>query len=121
MEINAEETTLALVKAGFLRVRDTVDVGCGADVASEQAFWFAAPHVGVFAASVVNGRDELRSMLRRTKRKEMLRRELDPRRLRHSTLGIGFHITDLVARSEAVEVPTAFGPLVRLRQTGHEP
>ena len=51
-----------------------------------QAFWFSAPHLGAYCSNLMNGRTELTTLLRRTKRKEILMRELTKKVLRRTVM-----------------------------------
>jgi hypothetical protein len=106
--VNADDDISVLVQVGLLRARELRDYDA-------QAYWFSSPHLGPFTASLVNGRVEIRAMLKRARRKELLRHDMDKKRLRKSHLGIRFHIVDLVTRDEAVEIATSTGPLIKLR------
>jgi len=105
---NADDDIAALLQEGFLRARESREH-------QTQAYWFAAPHLGPFTGSLVNGRAEMRTILRRARRKEVLLRDLSKKTMRRSHLGIRFHISDLVTRSEATEIATSSGPLIKLR------
>ena len=41
--------------------------------------------------------------------------ELEARKLRHSRLGIKFHLRDLIGKGELESKPTTVGPLISLR------
>ena len=41
--------------------------------------------------------------------------ELEARKLRHSRLGIKFHLRDLLGKGELESKPTTVGPLISLR------
>jgi hypothetical protein len=53
-----------------------------------QAFWFSAPHLGSYCSNLMNGRTELATLLRRTKRKEMVMRELSKKVLRRTVTSL---------------------------------
>lgn len=100
-----EEIISTMVRAGFLRSREMYE---------ERVYFFAAPNLGPFTASLIGGRAELTAMIGRAPRREILRRELKKKILRRSDLGLDFHIMDLVAIGDCFELRTASGGLIRL-------
>ena len=49
-----------------------------------QAFWFAVPHAGAFTISIVDGRSEVKAVLRRARREEVLESQLVGKKMRNS-------------------------------------
>eukprot|EP00897_Mesotaenium_endlicherianum_P004150 jgi/Mesen1/3763/ME000205S03023 len=94
----------ALIHAGLL-VRQ---------LANQEAFWFAIPDVGSLLKMLVQGRKELLGLVSRRKHREILRRDLERRRLRYSQLGFRFHLRDLIGSNQLVETPTTVGPMVKI-------
>jgi serine/threonine-protein kinase 19 len=93
-----------LVKAGVLTVRD---VG---------SWWLAIPSAGLFTKSLAYGRRALQALIRRCKYHEILRQELETKKLpKAAKLGMAYHIHDLIGSDVVESVSTTSGPLLRLR------
>lgn len=102
-----EEDTTTLVNRGVLLVRD-VGKAC--------SWWFAIPAVSTFTRSYTKGRAMVQQMIKRSKYKEILQRDLESRRLTVSQLGMEYHIHDIIG-AELVEcMRTTSGPLLRLNE-----
>jgi serine/threonine-protein kinase 19 len=102
--INDNAITL-LVNSGLLLLHEV------------DSYWFSIPRAASFIKSLVRGRKEILSILKRQKFKEMLLSELEKRRLRYSILNISFHVKDLIELGSIESVPTLIsGPLIRVIQ-----
>ncbi|VFQ59715.1 unnamed protein product [Cuscuta campestris] len=77
-------------------------------------YWFAIPNVGPVLKGISQGRNELISLLKRKKFKEMTMVTLEKKRLRLSPLDMRFHLRDLIGsgRLRTVEAPS--GLIVRV-------
>jgi serine/threonine-protein kinase 19 len=94
-----------LVKLGLLTIRD------------ESTFWFGVPNAGLFLDYLVKGREELITMLKRKKYKEMMLHAMESTPLKKSPLGNIFHIRDLLGSGCAECVMTSNGAMIGLRKT----
>lgn len=81
-------THRTLVNKGILLVRD---VG-----KNNTSWWFAIPGVSPFIKSLTKGRDMVRQILKKSKYKELLRKELLGRKLTVSKLPMEFHVHDII-------------------------
>ena len=95
-----------LQQAGLLRL----DTQC----VSANVFWLGIPRIGKFVKQVAAGRREVLQLLKRQRYKELLRSELDNRKLRFSTLGMDFHLTDLFGLELVEKKATTRGDLIKL-------
>lgn len=78
-----DDAITLLVNAGLLLIHEVDN------------FWFSIPSSGLFVASLVKGRKEIISILKRQKFKEMLFMDLVKRKLRYSSLSIEFLLKDM--------------------------
>ena len=60
------------------------------------SWWFAIPGVSPFIKSLTKGRGMIRQMIRRSKFKEVLRRDLESRKMGVSKLPMEYHIHDII-------------------------
>jgi serine/threonine-protein kinase 19 len=83
--------------------------------AAVDSFGFKVPGSGQIVRSIIEGRNELVSKIKRKKHGEMLdskvRKEI---KLKKSSLGIAWHLADLVGSGLVHVVPTTVGPLLRV-------
>lgn len=94
-----------LVQRGLLTLRD---VG---------RWWLGLPGAGAFVKVLLHGRKATLQTLRRSKYRELLRSELESRRLpRSAKLGIAYHVYDAVGADLVTCVKTTSGDLLRLRE-----
>ncbi|KAL8565089.1 hypothetical protein ACOMHN_005292 [Nucella lapillus] len=94
-----------LVKAAVLTVRD---VG---------SWWLSIPSAGFFMKSFTRGRKALLTMIRKSKYKEILRKDLEQRQWpKVARLGISYHIHDIMGADLVECVDTNSGELLRLRE-----
>eukprot|EP00026_Physarum_polycephalum_P013777 Phypoly_transcript_14217.p1 GENE.Phypoly_transcript_14217~~Phypoly_transcript_14217.p1 ORF type:complete len:271 (+),score=41.32 Phypoly_transcript_14217:141-953(+) len=80
-------------------------------------FWFCIPNAGLFVASLVKGRKEIISVLKRQKFKELLLSDLQKKKLRYSSLSMDFLVKDMNGLNIIERVPTTTGFLIRLIDT----
>lgn len=78
------------------------------------AYWFAVPRCGAFAADVLDGRKRLSAAIKRTKYKE-LNVGKPVAALKKCPLGQEFHVRDLVGRGDADLTVRAAGRFLRSR------
>jgi serine/threonine-protein kinase 19 len=90
------------MNAGLLVLRDV------------NVWWLSIPNIGSYTKSLIMGRREIASLLKRQKWKEMLLKDLEKKKLRYSTLGINYHVKDLVGKGIVDSVDTTSGKLIRL-------
>lgn len=76
------------MKRGVLLVRD---VG-----KTQSSWWFAIPEVSSFIKSFTKGRSMVKQMIQRSKYKEIMRHELQGRKMSVSKLSMEYHIHDLI-------------------------
>jgi hypothetical protein len=62
---------------------------------------------------VLEGRKEVLAIIKRTKYKELLQKDLEKKKLKKSSSDIRWHIRDMAASGELLVVETLRGPLVR--------
>ncbi|XP_049649002.1 serine/threonine-protein kinase 19 isoform X1 [Accipiter gentilis] len=94
-----------LVAAGVLTVRDA------------GSWWLAVPGVGRFVRAFVRGRQALLGVVRRSRHREVLLRELRQRRAPPGArLGVGYLLHDLLGAQLLRSVPTTSGPMLRLAE-----
>ncbi|EFJ28334.1 hypothetical protein SELMODRAFT_93085 [Selaginella moellendorffii] len=93
-----------LINAGFL-VRQMSD---------SEDYWFSIPGIGWAMKNLTQGRKEVTQLLRKRQSKEALLSVLEKRKLRSSSLGMRFHLRDLLGSSVLVSVETTSGALIRL-------
>ncbi|KAL1219359.1 hypothetical protein V5N11_007888 [Cardamine amara subsp. amara] len=93
-----------LINAGLL-TRQLVD---------PDMYWFTIPSIGKLWKGLLQGRNELLSMLKRKRHKEMFLAELEKKRLRYSPLDMRFHIRDLIGSGHLKTVQTTSGLIVRI-------
>jgi hypothetical protein len=107
---NRGEQLDILVKQEFL-----LRIPTGSNAPAVDVFGLKVPGSGQLVRSAVEGRTELASKIRRKKHGEMLvskiRKEV---KLKKSSLGLEWHIADLVGSGLVHVVPTTVGPLLRL-------
>lgn len=91
-------------------------------VASRDAFtlWFTPVGCGTLLHEAVSGREELMTIVGRYKFGEVLVRELSKKRLRGSSLGVRFHLRDMVGRGLVELIETTSGPMVKLVTAGRK-
>ncbi|KAK3267733.1 hypothetical protein CYMTET_23732, partial [Cymbomonas tetramitiformis] len=77
-------------------------------------YWFSIPGIGVLAKNLVHGRTELEGLLSRRRYCEILQKELEKRKLHNSSLGMCFHIRDLLGSGKMKSSATTCGALLRL-------
>jgi hypothetical protein len=98
----AEEAVASLVRHGLLLDRDA------------KSYWIAVPNAAGFVKELLRGREELQKIIKRSKFKELLKRDLLKRKCKWSKLGMKYHIADLVGSGQADAIHTTSGPLIRL-------
>ncbi|XP_039632185.1 serine/threonine-protein kinase 19-like [Polypterus senegalus] len=92
-----------LVKSGVLTVRDA------------GSWWLAIPNSGRFAKYLIQGRKAVLGMIKKTKYNEVLRRDLEGRKMTSQVkLGIHYHIHDLIGAELVDCIPTTTGTLLRV-------
>mmetsp|Transcript_22593 Transcript_22593/g.57857 ORF Transcript_22593/g.57857 Transcript_22593/m.57857 type:complete len:326 (+) Transcript_22593:1-978(+) len=101
-----EQHIAFLLKAGCL-TRQQRTAG------SPEAFWFALPGAGPVLKEARAGRQELLGMLRKRQYSEMLEKDAEKKKLRTSTLGMRFHIRDLVGGGNVKRMQTTCGALLK--------
>lgn len=95
-----------LVKACVLTVRDV------------DSWWLSVPRAGVFVKSLMCGRRALEAIFQRCKYREILRSDLEMKRLpKAAKLGMLYHIHDLIGADRLESVTTTSGSLLRLRES----
>lgn len=95
-----------LVKACVLTVRDV------------NSWWLSIPRAGVFVKTLLYGRRALEAMFRRCKYREILRSDLEMKKLpKAAKLGMQYHIHDLIGADRLESVRTTSGSLLRLRES----
>lgn len=99
-----EEHISQLINAGLL-IRQLID---------QNKYWFSIPNIGSVLKGLSQGRNELLSVLRRRKYKEMMMSCLEKKRLRFSPLDMRFHIRDLIGSGQLKTVETPSGLIVRV-------
>lgn len=98
----SEAAVLALVKQGCLAMRDAT------------SYWLSFPKTGLLLKHLRAGREHLARMIRNSKFKEVLQRDLLKRKLKVTKLPIRYHISDALGRGSLEAVMTTSGPLLRL-------
>ncbi|XP_064478241.1 inactive serine/threonine-protein kinase 19-like [Ornithodoros turicata] len=94
-----------LVQHGLLALRD---IG---------RWWLGLPGVGAFVKILLHGRKTLLQTLRRCKYRELLRSDLESRKLpRSAKLGMSYHIYDAIGADLITCVKTTSGDLLRIRE-----
>ncbi|XP_010467810.1 PREDICTED: serine/threonine-protein kinase 19 homolog isoform X2 [Camelina sativa] len=93
-----------LINAGLL-TRQLID---------PDMYWFAIPSIGKLWKGLLQGRNELLSLIKRKRHKEMFLAELEKKRLRFSPLDVRFHIRDLIGSGHLKTVQTTSGLIVRI-------
>ncbi|ESQ50426.1 hypothetical protein EUTSA_v10002060mg [Eutrema salsugineum] len=93
-----------LINAGLL-TRQLID---------PDMYWFAVPSIGKLWKGLLQGRNELLSLLKRRRHKEMFLADLEKRRLRFSPLDMRFHIRDLIGSGHLKTFQTTSGLVVRV-------
>jgi len=78
------------------------------------SYWFRLPFTGNIVKSLVKGRGEIVSMLKRQKFKELLLKDMKGKKLRYSDLPIEFLVKDMVGLGVLERMDTTSGPLIRL-------
>eukprot|EP01114_Cavostelium_apophysatum_P023228 TRINITY_DN8691_c0_g1_i2.p1 TRINITY_DN8691_c0_g1~~TRINITY_DN8691_c0_g1_i2.p1 ORF type:complete len:340 (-),score=53.78 TRINITY_DN8691_c0_g1_i2:710-1729(-) len=104
-ETLSEDNITLLVNSGFLLQREV------------NVYWLSIPHAGALLKMLVAGRKEIVSMLKRQKWKELLASEMETKNLRYSSLGVPFHLKDLIGQGVIETVSTTAGNLYRLAPT----
>ncbi|KAJ7525739.1 hypothetical protein O6H91_17G063900 [Diphasiastrum complanatum] len=100
----ADKHISLLINAGLL-VRQLAD---------ETTYWFSIPNVGPILKSLTQGRKELLYFLSRRRYKEIFLSQFEKRGLRTSSLGVQFHIRDLLGSGKIHVVHNPIGLLIRL-------
>jgi serine/threonine-protein kinase 19 len=77
-------------------------------------YWFAIPSTGKLWKGLSQGRNELLSLIKRKRHKEMFLAELEKKRLRFSPLDVRFHVRDLIGSGHLKTVQTTSGLIVRI-------
>ncbi|XP_006298241.2 serine/threonine-protein kinase 19 isoform X1 [Capsella rubella] len=93
-----------LINAGLL-ARQLID---------PDMYWFTIPSIGKLWKGLLQGRNELLSLIKRKRHKEMFLAELEKKRLRFSPLDVRFHIRDLIGSGHLKTVQTTSGLIVRI-------
>ncbi|AEC07017.1 Serine-threonine protein kinase 19 [Arabidopsis suecica] len=93
-----------LINAGLL-TRQLID---------PDMYWFAIPSTGKLWKGLSQGRNELLSLIKRKRHKEMFLAELEKKRLRFSPLDVRFHVRDLIGSGHLKTVQTTSGLIVRI-------
>ncbi|KIY97557.1 hypothetical protein MNEG_10405 [Monoraphidium neglectum] len=75
---------------------------------------FTVPGAGRIVRWLVDGRQELTQALSKKRFGEALEKELLKLKLRRSTLGVRFHLRDLIGRGTAARGDSPAGPVIRL-------
>jgi serine/threonine-protein kinase 19 len=75
-----------LIAIGALLLRDV------------NTYWISVPNIGIFVKSIIQGRKEVVSLLKRQKWNEMLLKDLIKKKLRYSNLDMSFHIKDMIGK-----------------------
>ncbi|XP_033108440.1 serine/threonine-protein kinase 19-like [Anneissia japonica] len=102
LEFKDEEIT-ELVNGGVLNVRD---VG---------SWWIAVPGAGYFIRHFTKGRDAILRTIRNSKYKQILLRELETRDLKATkTLGMQYHIQEILGSGSVSKFDTTSGTMVRI-------
>lgn len=92
-----------LVHAGLLTVRD---VG---------SWWLSIPGAGIFMKSFTKGRQSLLRMIRKSRYREILQKELEARKLQSvKKLGMMYHIHDVIGAQLVTKIKTTSGIILRL-------
>jgi hypothetical protein len=92
-----------LMHLGLITIKDNYD------------FYFNVPSAGQFITDVKKGREEVQSMLRRKKYKEIMLHTLQERTLKKSSLTIVWHMRELLGLGLAEIIETSNGKMVRLK------
>lgn len=89
-------------------------VECGALVAGSDAshFFWAIPNGGAFLTALLAGRKEVLAIVKRSKFRELPRKQLEQKPLK-SPLGWNFHLRDLLGADALVAVPISGDSLLR--------
>ncbi|KFK40422.1 hypothetical protein AALP_AA3G371800 [Arabis alpina] len=77
-------------------------------------YWFAVPSIGKLWKGLMQGRNELLSLLKRQRHKEMFLAVLEKKRLRFSPLDMRFHVRDLIGSGHLKTFQTTSGLVVRI-------
>ncbi|XP_019641995.1 PREDICTED: uncharacterized protein LOC109483423 [Branchiostoma belcheri] len=93
-----------LVNAGVLTVRDL------------GSWWLAIPGAGLFVKLFTKGRKAVLASIRKSKYKEILKQELESRKMSASVkLGMSYHIHDIIGADLVTCIETTSGELLRLK------
>eukprot|EP01097_Dermamoeba_algensis_P010566 TRINITY_DN7885_c0_g1_i1.p1 TRINITY_DN7885_c0_g1~~TRINITY_DN7885_c0_g1_i1.p1 ORF type:complete len:139 (+),score=23.71 TRINITY_DN7885_c0_g1_i1:454-870(+) len=82
--------------------------------ASTYAFFVPGRDVSALMNCFLSGREEVVSLIRRLKFKEILLKDLRKKKLKNSFLGAELHVRDLIGQDELESVSTSSGPLIKL-------
>ncbi|KAL2323423.1 hypothetical protein Fmac_027802 [Flemingia macrophylla] len=93
-----------LINAGLL-TRQLID---------PNKYWFAIPNIGALLKGLVQGRNEVISLLSRRRYKEMMLATLEKKRLRMSSLDMRFHLRDLIGSGHLRTDQTPTGLVIRV-------
>ncbi|XP_041364570.1 serine/threonine-protein kinase 19-like [Gigantopelta aegis] len=100
-----DEEVTQLVRASVLTVRD---VG---------SWWLAIPNAGIFIKNFVRGRKAMLMMIKKSKYREVLQKDLEQRRWpKMAKLGVMYHIHDVIGADLVENIQTTSGKLLRLKE-----
>mmetsp|Transcript_31252 Transcript_31252/g.100254 ORF Transcript_31252/g.100254 Transcript_31252/m.100254 type:complete len:139 (+) Transcript_31252:675-1091(+) len=97
-----------------VKVAQRILTDCGVLVQRDNlSFIFALPGMGPFFNEIMQGRREILNVISKRRFSEMLVREIEKIRLRFSTLGMRFHLRDVIGHGNIEICETTTGPLLK--------
>lgn len=97
-----ERHLITLVRVGCLAIRDAT------------SYWLSFPRTGLLLQHIREGRSRLVRMIRNSKYKQILQKDLLKRKMKQSRLSMQYHISDAIGRGTLVAIATTSGFLLRL-------
>lgn len=81
---------------------------------TSRSYWFSIPNIGSAVASLVAGRKEIITRVKRKMHKEISRKVLESSKLRSSVLPVSFHVKDLLSKGQLKVKSTPSGEFIIL-------
>lgn len=103
LDCDALNDITLLMKIGLFTMKDSY------------TYYFNAPGAGQFITEVKGGREEIVSVLKRKKYREIMLHTLRERKLKKSSLALDWHIRELLGLGTAEITQTSNGPMLKLK------
>lgn len=87
---------------------------CCVTMRDARSLWISIPNAGSFMRSLRKGRDALKRIVKNSKFREALERDVLKRKLKGTKLGMRYHMSDAIGAGALVSTKTTMGPLLRL-------